>query len=72
MGGKRDQQVRVRILDGNVLWHDDRAHYPGHQLDVTAADATALEEAGTAEPVHGRRKPKAKPDEDSADTPFTL
>lgn len=47
--------VRVRVV-GAVVWHDGRPHYTGHELDVSEADARALEQAESAERVVKRAR----------------
>jgi hypothetical protein len=57
MASKRESKlVTVRIAPGAVLWHEGRAHYEGHELDVPEADAKALEESEAAERVPGKAR----------------
>lgn len=44
----KEKLIRVRVV-GAVVWHDGRPHYHGHELDVTEADANALEQTASVE-----------------------
>jgi hypothetical protein len=46
------KSVKVRVRDGAILYDEEgRSLGVGEELTVTAEDAKALQEAGTAEPV---------------------
>jgi hypothetical protein len=48
--------VTVKVRDGVVFYHEDRAYSAGQTLIVTAKEAASLEEAGTVEVVRGKSK----------------
>ena len=49
--------VKVKVVQGAVVYHDGRAWHTGHELVVSTADAMSLVEQGVAELVD---KPKRK------------
>ena len=57
--------VRVRVRYGRIVYDEEgSAHGVGEELTVSAKDARALEQAGTAEPVRamvstGKPKPRS-------------
>ena len=54
-GRKTERTVEVRVVQGALLNHEGRAYPAGATLTVSEADARALEAAGTAERLGGRR-----------------